>query len=84
MDVYENYELDGVYVWGLSEKDILVLDIAIYIVDNACTIRQVAKEFLVSKSTVHRYIHERLQTLSFELYQCVIKRLRLNKQRYFR
>ena len=45
-----------------------VLDEANYMVSSKNTIREIAKIFNVSKSTVHKDLHERLATVDFELY----------------
>ena len=37
-----------------------VLEIADYVLSNKCTVREVAKEFCVSKSTAHKDLSERL------------------------
>lgn len=46
-----------------------VLEIARYIIDNNATVRGAAKVFNVSKSTVHKDVHERLLTVNRELYR---------------
>lgn len=46
-----------------------VLEIARYIIDNNTTVRGAAKVFNVSKSTVHKDVHERLLTVNRELYR---------------
>lgn len=48
-----------------------VLEIAQYIVDNNATVRSTAKVFNVSKSTVHKDIHDRLKHIDRNMYrQC--------------
>lgn len=44
------------------------------------TVREVARKFKVSKSTVHKDLSERLKTLNYELYLQVKKLLDYNKQ----
>ncbi|MGN0182224.1 MAG: sporulation transcriptional regulator SpoIIID [Candidatus Ornithomonoglobus sp.] len=46
-----------------------VLEIAQYIIDNKTTVRATAKVFNVSKSTVHKDVHERLLRINRELYR---------------
>ena len=46
-----------------------VIDEAHYMLDTKKTIREIAKIFNVSKSTVHKDLHERLFDINFELYQ---------------
>lgn len=46
-----------------------VIEIARYIIDNNATVRGAAKVFNVSKSTVHKDVHERLLTVNRELYR---------------
>ena len=45
-----------------------VIEIAHYIIDNNATVRSTAKVFNVSKSTVHKDVHERLLRINRELY----------------
>ena len=42
-----------------------------YIIDNNMTIRQIAKEIKVSKSTVHKDLHERLYYVNKKEYEIV-------------
>lgn len=53
--------------------------LAEYITENRATVRAAAKKFGVSKSTVHKDITERLETVSPELYAKVRDLLELNK-----
>ena len=46
-----------------------VIDEANYILDTKKTIREIAKVFNVSKSTVHKDLHERLIDINYELYE---------------
>ncbi|MBQ9707315.1 MAG: sporulation transcriptional regulator SpoIIID [Clostridia bacterium] len=56
-----------------------------YIVDNHCTVRQVAKIFYLSKSTVHKDVTTRLKQIDNNLYQQVNKILQTNwKERHIR
>ena len=48
-----------------------VMEIAQYIIDNNGTVRSTAKVFSVSKSTVHKDVHERLIHINMNMYgQC--------------
>ncbi len=51
-----------------------------YIVENASTVRATAKEFGVSKSTVHKDVSVRLKKLNPQLYKEVHEILEVNKQ----
>lgn len=53
--------------------------LAEYITENRVTVRAAAKKFGVSKSTVHKDITQRLETVSPELYAQVRSLLELNK-----
>ncbi len=55
------------------------LEIAHYIIENRATVRQTAKEFGVSKSTVHKDITERLEHISPVLASQARKVLNINK-----
>ena len=46
-----------------------VLEEANYMLNTKDTIREIAKVFNVSKSTVHKDLHERLQDINMNLYQ---------------
>lgn len=54
-------------------------DLAVYIIDNNATIRAAAKQFGVSKSTVHKDISERLDRCNHGLYLQVKQVLEVNK-----
>lgn len=53
---------------------------AIYIIDNKCTIRECAKEFDISKSTVHNDLSKKLKNINKFLYVQVYKVLDKNLQ----
>ena len=55
------------------------IDIAHYIIEKNATVRQAAKKFGVSKSTVHKDITDRLQNLNAVLYNDARKVLNYNK-----
>ena len=55
------------------------VEIAEYIVENKATVRQTAKKFGVSKSTVHKDVTERLQQLNPALASRARKVLDVNK-----
>ena len=54
-------------------------DLAVYIIENQATVRAAAKQFGVSKSTVHKDLTERLPRLNPGLYWQVRRLLDLNK-----
>lgn len=53
---------------------------AIYIINNKCTIRECAKEFDISKSTVHNDLSKKLKKINKFLYVQVYKVLDKNLQ----
>ena len=55
-------------------------ELAVYIIETGATVRAAAKEFHISKSTVHKDLQQRLQKHNPELYGKVRKVLDLNKQ----
>lgn len=56
-----------------------------YILQSKATVREVAKKFAVSKSTVHKDVSERLKYISPGLYKDVKTILEMNKaQRHIR
>jgi putative DeoR family transcriptional regulator (stage III sporulation protein D) len=54
--------------------------LAIYLIENNATVRQTAKEFGISKSTVHKDITEKLSKINHKLYVKVLNVLKINKQ----
>lgn len=54
-------------------------DLAEYIIENKATVRAAAKQFNISKSTVHKDLTERLETVSPALYHQVRELLDINK-----
>ena len=63
---------------GLPEERAVTL--AQYIIEQNATVRQAAKRFAVSKSTVHKDVTIRLRQLSPQLYEQVKQVLERNKQ----
>ncbi len=56
-----------------------------YIIENKATVRKTAKEFGISKSTVHKDVSERLKYVDPHLYKKVKEVLEINKaQRHIR
>ncbi len=56
-----------------------VMDLTCYIVDHKATVRQAAKYFGVSKSTVHKDVTERLPDINSKLASEIKKILDVNK-----
>lgn len=56
------------------------IQIANYIIENNATVRQTAKQFGISKSTVHKDVTERLEQISPSLAKEVRKVLDINKK----
>lgn len=56
-----------------------VIEVAQYIIDTKSTVRQAAKKFNCSKSTVHKDIAERLKVINPALAKQANKILELNK-----
>lgn len=56
------------------------VNIANYIVENKCTVRDAAKVFGISKSTVHKDVTERLSRINKSLAEKTHKILMENKQ----
>ena len=54
-------------------------DLAVYIIENRATVRAAAKQFGISKSTVHKDLTERLPKLNPPLYAQVRVLLDINK-----
>ena len=61
------------------------IELGEYIIQNKTTVRNTAKKFGISKSTVHKDVSERLQHINMPLYIEVKKVLETNKaQRHIR
>ena len=56
------------------------VEVACYIIETRATVRQAAKKFRISKSTVHKYCAERLRMINPSLAMEVRKVLDVNKQ----
>lgn len=54
-------------------------DLAVYIIENQATVRAAAKQFGISKSTVHKDLTERLPRINPALYAQVRVMLDINK-----
>ena len=54
-------------------------DLAVYIIENNATIRAAARQFGISKSTVHKDLSERLRRCNYSLYLQVKQVLDTNK-----
>lgn len=62
-----------------EEKDGLAIKMGLYMMDNKCSIRDVADDLCYHRSTVYRYLTERLRYVDDELYQEVKYLLRTHK-----
>ncbi|MDD6107831.1 MAG: sporulation transcriptional regulator SpoIIID [Clostridiales bacterium] len=54
-------------------------DLAVYIIENRATVRSAARQFGISKSTVHNDLTERLEKVNPGLYRQVRQLLDINK-----
>lgn len=63
---------------GLPEERAITL--GNYIMEHNATVRQAAKEFNISKSTVHKDVSERLKVIRPQLYSQVKQVLEKNKR----
>jgi len=62
---------------NVEDRSVLL---AQYIIENKATVRSTAKQFNISKSTVHKDVSERLKKVNPTLYAEVKKILEINKQ----
>lgn len=69
--------MKDLYVYSIEERCVIL---ARYLIDNKSTVRAVAKEFGVSKSTVHKDITQALKNIDRCLYEQVKEVLEINKQ----
>lgn len=63
-----------------KELTLRVLRLGRYIAENGATVRSAAKEFGISKSTVHKDVTERLEYINGPLFRRVRKVLDKNKE----
>ena len=54
-------------------------ELAVYIIENRATVRAAAKQFGISKSTVHKDLTQRLEQINRALYLQVRQILQINK-----
>lgn len=64
-------------MYNIEEK---IKDVAIYVVENGSTVRQAAKKFKLSKSTVHNYISCKVERIDSVLALQAKAVLQKNKQ----
>lgn len=64
----------------MTEREERAVEIATYIIDHNATVRQTARQFGISKSTVHKDVTERLLQLNPTLAKQARKVLDVNKQ----
>ena len=65
------------FVYTIEERCIIL---AKYLIDNKSTVRSVAKEFGISKSTVHKDVTHVLKNVDLNLYNKVKSVLEVNKK----
>lgn len=63
----------------MQAKDARERQIAVYMIETGGTVRSAAQKFGISKSTVHKYLSERLPQMDPALYQQVRALLDRNK-----
>ena len=64
------------YVYSIEERCVIL---AKYLIDNRATVRAVAREFGISKSTVHKDVTQVLKEVDSTLYERVKEILEINK-----
>ncbi len=69
--------MQGIFLKGYIEER--AMEIARYIIDNNTTVRQTAKHFGISKSTVHKDVTDRLMQINPALAKQARKVLDVNK-----
>lgn len=62
--IKEEYEREQ----RILAKEELTLDMAQWMIDHKCTIRDLEKEFLVHRSTIHYRLNHHLKNLSYDRY----------------
>lgn len=69
--------MKGTYEDYIEQRTI---DAAKYTIKNNSTIRQTAKQFGVSKSTIHKDLKQRLPKINYSLYEGVEEVIRINTE----
>ena len=64
------------FVYSIEDRCVIL---AKYLIDNKSTVRAVAREFNVSKSTVHKDVTQVLKSVDVKLYGQVKEILEINK-----
>ena len=72
----KNRGVDAILKGNMEER---ACALALYIIENRTTVRAAAKQFGISKSTVHKDLTERLPRINPALYRQVRALLNLNK-----
>ena len=70
--------LQGIFLKDYIEER--AVEVAVFIIENNATVRQAAKKFGISKSTVHKDCTDRLQQINPALAKEVRNVLEVNKQ----
>ena len=65
------------YIYSIEERCVIL---AKYLIDNRSTVRAVAREFGISKSTVHKDVTQVLKSVDINLYERVKEILEINKK----
>lgn len=63
----------------LTDIDKKVIEVAQYIIENKCSVREAGIHFNIGKTTVHDYMNEKLPDISITLYKQVFEVLMENK-----
>lgn len=72
-EMWHGYELEyGYYTWDIEGDTLRFLEACESIVDRNYSIRQAADNYLFSKSTLHKKIHNELPKISYELFSEVM------------
>ena len=81
---YNGYWLDDKESYELTASETAILENASMLVDNHWSLRELGRNCCRSKSQLQRDFKISLRRLSYELYGCVRRTLKENKERYFR
>lgn len=66
----------------LTEKEIYIVYYMLQMLDNNYTFRSAEKNLSVSKSSLHRYVHDKLPHISIELYDQIIAMIKRHRNQY--
>lgn len=73
--------ITDVDLYAMTPHELFIVRCMIELLDNNWTLREAAKNLVVSKSTLHRWIHDDVRHISTELYDRLLTLMRNHRNR---